>query len=260
MAPFAVVALVLTLGWKIGSEFTSNEGAGAKSQFAGNTVNAAAQQVITGKPSAEATGPIDEPKRDSESQTGKIIVASQYISPWYYYTAIPVALLLLAIITIALRRRMVVVKDSQEFDRALKTWAEVITRRRSTPRSIKRFLNRTRYFAMRLRDNEFFADDKTAAKFVDRIKAVFSPDNSAKPTAHNRSELDEAALVALSSIHHLDPKLLLTLGSEDFQESSLDDALLKKIIQKHRESAGQWPPTKESVLAFIELTKGIEVH
>jgi hypothetical protein len=41
-----------------------------------------------------------------------------------------------------------VVHDSEEFEKALTAWSEVIQARQNTPRSLKRFLNRVRYLAM----------------------------------------------------------------------------------------------------------------
>jgi hypothetical protein len=49
------------------------------------------------------------------------------------------------------RRRDLILKDSQEFEIALKIWRPQTRSNQSTPRSIKRFMNRLRRLAIRQR-------------------------------------------------------------------------------------------------------------
>jgi hypothetical protein len=48
-----------------------------------------------------------------------------------------------------LRRPVVTVHDSESFTDALNTWSPLVYTRRNTPRGIKKFLNRVRFYAMR---------------------------------------------------------------------------------------------------------------
>jgi photosystem II stability/assembly factor-like uncharacterized protein len=47
-----------------------------------------------------------------------------------------------------------ILKDSPEFEEALRAWHPLVAARRNTPRSIKRFVNKVRYFAMAQRPHE----------------------------------------------------------------------------------------------------------
>lgn len=52
------------------------------------------------------------------------------------------------------RRSGIVIKDSDDFTNALDIWSKIIFMKNLTPRSVKRFINRVRYFAMCLRREE----------------------------------------------------------------------------------------------------------
>lgn len=52
------------------------------------------------------------------------------------------------------RRSGIVIKDSDDFTKALDIWSKIIFMKNLTPRSVKRFINRVRYFAMCLRREE----------------------------------------------------------------------------------------------------------
>ena len=53
-----------------------------------------------------------------------------------------------------LRRRDPVVRDSPKFKQALAAWSPYVTTQRVTPRAVKKYLNRVRYYAMRERAQE----------------------------------------------------------------------------------------------------------
>jgi hypothetical protein len=98
------------------------------------------------------------------------------------------AVLLLAVAAAALVPRFLaeaVVDDSDTFKEALKFWAPQIGRRRVTPRAIKRYMNRLRFLAMRLRDVTRQAEE-----------------------TRESPPLDEPALVTLSALEELDPEQL----------------------------------------------------
>jgi KAP-like P-loop domain-containing protein len=69
--------------------------------------------------------------------------------PVRYLLAIPLAVALFASMIWVLRFRIsIIVSDSDEFTRALAHWQPVLSQLFTTPRALKRFLNRLRYFAM----------------------------------------------------------------------------------------------------------------
>ncbi len=78
-----------------------------------------------------------------------------------------------------------IVNDSPEFKKALEIWSYGISLQRETPRAVKRFVNRLRFMAMRLRDIESAA-----------TQSGFS------------APLDEPTLVTFSSIDDLNPNAL----------------------------------------------------
>jgi hypothetical protein len=78
---------------------------------------------------------------------------------WAMPASIPVAVVLFLIVILALQyvARLSpdpLVKDSDDFREALRIWAPVIAARRTTPRSVKRMINRLRFLAMRVSDLE----------------------------------------------------------------------------------------------------------
>ncbi|BBO89721.1 YCF48-related protein [Desulfosarcina ovata] len=91
-------------------------------------------------------------------------------------------------------------KDSRTFRDALAIWHPWIVLLRRTPRTIKRFLNRLRYVAMRLRS------EPENLSLWERIWrwAIHRRDDSA---AEKRSEgVPEPVLVALGAVYHVNPE------------------------------------------------------
>lgn len=130
--------------------------------------------------------------------------------------------------------------DSAAFVKALLAWHPVIAAGDPTPRGIKRFVNRVRLFAMR----------EHAARGGDE-----------KP-------IDDATLVALAALHHVDEKLLDTSDRSDLfsvpmLEGHKEDIIQMAIyrsIQEHISAGLPWPPTQETVSRFKELAAGIFVR
>jgi hypothetical protein len=74
-----------------------------------------------------------------------------------------------------------VVTDSDRFKEAISIWVPAISERRETPRDVKRFVNRLRFLAMRVRD--FISQDENIAE----------------------SPLDESKLVSFAAIEDSSP-------------------------------------------------------
>ncbi|MBD0327725.1 MAG: hypothetical protein ICV68_14910 [Pyrinomonadaceae bacterium] len=72
---------------------------------------------------------------------------------WWTPTVFVVGVAVLFGIAYAIHHEKQVVRDSSEFTRALRAVRPLITARRPTPRVIKRYQNRMRYLAARLRPN-----------------------------------------------------------------------------------------------------------
>jgi hypothetical protein len=90
--------------------------------------------------------------------------------------------------------------DSPEFRQALERWSEVIQIRHPTPRALKRFLNRLRFWAMRLRA------EKDPLAPVSPWQRLFSRGPGGRGHV---DVISEPALVALAALHEARPDLVL---------------------------------------------------
>jgi hypothetical protein len=180
------------------------------------------------------------------------------------------------------------VADSREFADALEIWHPWVIIKRQTPRSIKRYKNRVRYFAMRLRSDD--EPQPAWKRLLQRLKessADKSPD--AEPAADEQSPADKSAeeidkaslqeplLVALGAIHHCNNhwvenddlfKLVEDMKISELFDRSEEDGMHKpsqkeieeliKAINTHANSfPDEWPPEEEQRRRFIKLSKGI---
>jgi KAP family P-loop domain len=95
-----------------------------------------------------------------------------------------------------------IVYDSAEFTKALRRWQPIISRKRNTPRSLKRFLNRVRYLAMKQRVAEPVRSrwQTFLAKFFPRFAAP--PQKTAVPPD---GFIAEDILVGLCACKYLFP-------------------------------------------------------
>lgn len=110
----------------------------------------------------------------------------------------------------------VVTRDSQEFDDALSTWHPLIYARLSTPRHVKRFMNRVRYVAMlQRRDQRDITLLERALAWIGKLlpkrrQAAPPGETAAEPAGQERAKpvIPEAILVALSAIEYTHPEWL----------------------------------------------------
>ena len=104
--------------------------------------------------------------------------------------------------TILRRRPDLVVKDSPNFMDALKIWHPLIFSRQSTPRSIKRFMNRIRYLAMRQRAVTEGERSWWRRLMLSALPAELPPEAAASAAENAVEPIPDEALVALAAIEH----------------------------------------------------------
>ncbi|TDI98875.1 MAG: hypothetical protein E2O76_07420 [Caldithrix sp.] len=165
-----------------------------------------------------------------------------------------------------------IVRDSPEFLQALGVWSPLVYAKQPTPRSVKRFMNRLRYFAMRLPEEESRKSIGMRLKgFLERIRGKNLPE-----TVAVKKELTEATLVALSALHNFNHEWLeneqdwskikkgevvkASNGSpEDLGQMQLLQITLQNAIKNHKSKFKQWPPTDKDIEKLLNLSKGIRV-
>ncbi len=180
---------------------------------------------------------------------------------------LPLALLALGIFRAVTLQPDVIVKDSPEFQSALRVWQPFIYSRQNTPRSIKRFMNRIRYFAMRLPHNE---PQTPTNPLRSRFKKWLRLAGEAPEVATQKSGMREATLVALGALQNYNH---LWLEKKEFWDEIQNGRLpksddsgdktmltaLQKAIKEHRDTFKSWPPTETDVDELLSLSEGIRV-
>ena len=113
--------------------------------------------------------------------------------PVRYLLAVPLAVALFASLIWVLRFRIgIIVSDSDEFTRALAHWQPVLSQLFSTPRALKRFLNRLRYFAMLQRKEQ--PERSVWGAIIGRLRSKKTPPEVLE------TGIRESALVALAAL------------------------------------------------------------
>jgi Cdc6-like AAA superfamily ATPase len=136
-----------------------------------------------------------------------------------------------------------VVSDGPQFQEALRVWLEGITKTRETPRAVKRFVNRLRFMAMRLRD----------------LSTEAKKDGRDPP-------LDEADLVAMAVIGDLDQECLGKTDDELRKRQKAGDgrgedvAIILSSLKDFREQFGRDPYDNEVALPTFRLLAGLVVE
>lgn len=131
--------------------------------------------------------------------------------------------------------------DSRDFGEALERWCEVIQLRQPTPRALKRFLNRLRFWAMRLRA------EKEPAQVVSPWQRLFSRGPEARG---NPEAMSEAALVALAALHEVRAELVTEAGALSGPLEA-EPPQVKAALDAERKASGH--PTEEDRLKFLQL-------
>lgn len=194
--------------------------------------------------------------------------------------AVPLALAVLAVFWVGLwvltRRPGLVVKDSPDFVEALTIWHPLVFARSSTPRSVKRFMNRVRYLAMRQRPQ---ADRPPSWR---RLLAGLTGksgagDEGRKKGPEGKAPIPDELLVALAAIQHFDERwlsdntvLLSNPVPENPQRADMKDAgfetlnewlLFQEAKDTHAEKFG-WDAAAVTAAReeFRRLSKVVQVN
>lgn len=190
--PVVGLAALLALGYGLGSRWTPPPGAPPATSPA-----APAAPVGSTAGSAPATRPA-EPRTTSQParfEPGDTVRRSAWLP----------GLLALALLGLGFWRLSVppdlIVRDSEEFERALAVWHPLVYARRGTPRSIKRFLNRVRYLAMLQRRQG--PEPTPWSRLLDRLRG-----RAPEPAPAGGDIIPERALVALAALEHHRPEWL----------------------------------------------------
>lgn len=156
------------------------------------------------------------------------------------------------------------VRDSDRFKDALAAWHPLVVRRRSNPRQIKRFVNRVRYYAMvQDRPQERADPDGLIRRALSALRPEeesVTPVEVATRAPSSRPEpIPEDTLVALASLHDLDPEWLdeggLLADPRGYLEEQgiRDEAVLDRL-----EKEGGLDSLGRHEAAFRKLAAGVE--
>jgi len=214
-----------------------------------STGPAQVQTKVEGRPGAVEDGDKSDPGR---APAGKIIspaVTDNTID----YIYLPIAVIVLVGIWVMMRGRDDIQYDSNRFEQALGIWLPLASRRRDTPRAVKRFVNRTRYFAMRLRDEREIS--KTERDDEDTIVALSAI------LQINPDAIDLPADEVLAGIARLE-KTDTILKPETFDATvELIRQMADKAINEHDEAfqTSLAEQIKYTLPLFREISKGIQI-
>lgn len=170
------------------------------------TPSRASDTASSPTPTATPAPTPDEDEARKATQTAELIqpTAARRSLTDYWALILFVALAAAACAWLLSRQPDLVVKDSKEFEDALRIWHPVIYSKLRTPRSIKRFMNRVRFLAMRQRrQTERKSYLSQLAVAVKRLFGV-KPEETDEPTTEER--IPESVLVALAAIQQWDAK------------------------------------------------------
>ncbi len=151
------------------------------------------------------------------------------------------------------------VKDSPQFARALDIWMPVVLTRTRSPRAVKRFVNRVRYYAM------CEAPPEPASTWRARLANLLRRrQRSTERTAAPR--LPEELLVALGAINESRPEFLPKGDAIDLQMAFGDhlsdwpDGAAGAAIEEHAKAFGQFAPRAPEIELFRRLAAGVTVR
>jgi photosystem II stability/assembly factor-like uncharacterized protein len=153
------------------------------------------------------------------------------------------------------QRPEIVVRDSAEFTEALGELYPALARKLSTPRRVKRFMNRLRYYAMRQRALE------PPPTIWDRLRHRWRGGQGTSRGAGFAGEaLAEMELVLLATLHETAPALL-NRGPDGFSPELRVAELVDRGFPKEiaNRLAWQWPGPK-SIASFQRLTESVSVR
>ncbi len=256
-----VVLLVITASWQLGFKLgEAPEPAKQATNSIEKNTTFETQQTSNALAANKAIQESAENKQPARFKAGQISDVSSY------FTLPPILLILSTGAWIFwLRQPKVVIKDSPEFIRALSIWHKLVICKKQTPRSIKRFMNRVRFFAMHQQPQQkqnksildWFKKSKTKSKIPDHIQYIPEQTLVALTAIHhtNPEWLDDDALFKSRSINHI----ALPHKSKDDENTASRGEFIDSVTM-HIEQFGQWPPSAEQRALFHKIAAGIYVH
>ncbi len=185
--------------------------------------------------------------------------------------AIGVVLIGAAGLIALLRRPTVVVHDSKDFTEALNVWSSFVYTKRKTPRAIKKFLNRVRFYAMRQqahrppetrweRITKWLNRQPVLRTLLGRLPAQPSGPDAA-PAENRAATIPEEILVALSSIQECRAEWLdrreLFADFPGFLEAADATEPLPESVQQEMADFREWGPLVRYQEKFAQLTAGL---
>lgn len=143
-------------------------------------------------------------------------------------------------------------KDSNDFKAALDLWYPLVAVRSTTPRSIKRFLNRVRFYAMRQRR------DVPQLTVWEKLRGEPAAP-PAKPAA--TAEIPEKVLVALTAIQHGKPAWLSSTGFWESPTMNMhaEDQLTNQDRAQLKRELETLEPLEAYHEAFSILSAGVHI-
>ena len=161
------------------------------------------------------------------------------------------------------RRESYALSDQPHFQSALRIWSPLLETQKmfAVPRETKRFQNRARFYAMRLRNPIGHPG------LLSRVGAWLDGEKDKKPDG--KTSIQEEIIVALTAIHQVCPALLTSKSSPLFESGNnprLDAALVEEVrkhIVAHNERAAKsegtpfarFPDDRRNLLAFIAIVE-----
>lgn len=188
----------------------------------------------------------------------------------------PLGLMALVLGLLALQGRVlfpaeVVVRDSKPFAESLAIWRPVILLDNRTPRSVKRFLNRVRFFAMCQRALHRHVavppGSGWKARMRDIVRWLRRLPEPREAEAESPERTREHLLVALATLHEVAPEVVADPGfyqalqqrAERYGALSIP-AEVHAAWARHAERFGSEPPPPEELETFVRLTGSVQVR
>jgi|GEM_PF-1015908 len=208
-----------------------------------------------------------ETEQRKQTQRAEITAPQSGRDLWAYWSLLPLSILILiAAYWLVTRRPDLVIKDSEAFEKALDTWHLLIFSRQTTPRSLKRFMNRVRYLAMRQRRQE----DRLPLwkRIIARIEGRANTQESKEDSRASGAFIPESILVALAAIQQFDPRLIEDArlfkekieGLSNNPLASSKPLALKEAIAKHEQEFHNWNSIGSHRESFLSVSADIRVN
>ncbi|MBN2010579.1 hypothetical protein JW960_14630 [candidate division KSB1 bacterium] len=261
--PVILLALFIVVGYWLGDQLVNHKPQRAR-QTAANIAEPASRQAETVTTGTQTSSQAMNQEALAQNQPAQFSDGEEQKHAETIYL-IP----LLVLIGVAgwrlIRQPGGTVEDSVEFQDALDIWYQIILARHNTPRTIKRFMNRLRFLAMRLPQRP-----KHASKWQRLFRLR-------EPNPARRFKTSESILVALNALYHTHPEWIEhadawskiksgQMNPVDLKNSGISDTEIKQLkinieqaIDDHKNKFKNWPPNDDDLKAFLQMSSGIRI-